>query len=105
MVTKKVLIAFADPTIKVADHSQDLRDAVDSASVNLRARHKIVLHQPAVLECGDMEIRLDIPNEKAHGFACGVHLRGISSYLLKYCSYPYKEHMVGTRLLYYFVLP
>lgn len=105
MVTKKLLIAFADPTIKVADHAQDLRYAVDEASVNLRARHKVVLHLPTVREYGSMEIQIDIPDEKADGFAYGVHLRGISSYLLKHCSYPYKEHKVGTRLLHYIELP
>lgn len=101
MVTKNILITFADPKIRATDHFHDIQRAADFARFNLFSKHKVELHVPILREYGGVEVRIDIPDEKADAFSIGNHLRGIGAYLLKHCSYDYSAHRVGTRLLNY----
>ncbi len=100
MVTKSVLIEFADPNIKASDHFKDITNAVVHAQFNLRMRHGVKLRMPIGAKIG-VVLEMDIPEEMADNFNFGKRLQGISKYLLdKYHDF-YKDYRVGNRLLYY----
>jgi hypothetical protein len=97
--TEHVLFEFAHPCLKAVDHFDDLSDAIDYASVNLRARHHIKLHKP--IRVNDFVVSaIDIPDD-LDSMSFGVHLKGVAAYLLNKTDFPYKDYRIGTRLLYY----
>ena len=98
-VTKYIRIEFADPCIKAIDHADDIRKAVNHAAVNLAARHGVRLAIESTYT-NVIIVRLDIPVAKIESFSIGNHLCGIARYLLRECSYPYRNHMMGRRLVY-----
>lgn len=102
---KKVLITFAKPGIKIdrKDQWDDIFNAVDTASVNLRSRYKVLVTSLEQTKHDQYILELNIPDEMASGFSIGNHLRGISSYLLSKSSRKdiYKANKIGNRLLQY----
>ena len=104
MITKKVMIEFANPQIRAVDHLSDISEAVDFAHCNLLFRHKVLLKQPYVIDDKFVILELDIPDEKAEKFSCGNHLRGIGKYLLKNKSEYYRSYCIGNRLFFYIEL-
>ena len=81
LVTKRIQIEFADPTIKAIDYIQDIRKAAENAGLNLFSRYDVQLQYP--MPDGDrVVVEIKIPEEIVDTFAVGNHLRGISTYLL-----------------------
>ena len=103
-VNVTVLIDFADSAIKAIDHLQDIRSAVQSASLNLNMRYNVVLQWPMRTEDDRVALEIRMPEDLVENFSYGRRLQGIAGYLLK--NYPdrYKQHVVGNRLLTYTVL-
>lgn len=104
MVTKTVMIEFANARIKAADCYTDIFNACKIAKINLANRHHIILHAPFIHD-GRVLFNIDIPDKKADGFNVGSRLRGISNALLA-CDNAdfYKRYLVGNRLLRYYEL-
>lgn len=102
-VNKKVQIDFADSSIKAIDHIQDIRRAVENASLNLNMRYNVVLQYP-MPENGRVVLEIRIPDEMVDSFSYGKRLRGISNFLLNSCGNRYQDHQVGNRLLTYTLL-
>lgn len=102
-VNKKVQIDFADSSIKAIDHIQDIRRAVENASLNLNMRYNVVLQYP-MPENGRVVLEIRIPDEMVESFSYGKRLRGISNFLLNSCGGRYQQHQVGNRLLTYTLL-
>lgn len=102
-VNKKVQIDFADQRIKAIDHIQDIRRAVESASLNLNLRHNVVLQYP-MPENGRVVLEIRLPEEMVDSFSYGKRLRGISKYLLHNFGDRYRQYLVGNRLLVYTLL-
>lgn len=101
MIQKNYLIEFAHPTIKAVDHLDDIRMAIAHASSNLLSRYGIELGRPLVTENNSVTVTVGIPDEMVIDFNAGNRLRGISRYLLKSCSFPYQDYLIGTRLMTY----
>lgn len=101
MIRKVVEIYFADPSILIGDHVEDILEAIDWASANLRLRHRIRIRS---IDCEigtrSMMLTLELPDNMLT-FSAGNHLRGIANWLLKNKPDAYKKHRVGTRLLYF----
>lgn len=101
MIRKVVEIYFADPSILIGDHVEDILEAIGWASANLRLRHRIVIRS---IDCEigtrSMMLTLELPDNML-AFSAGNHLRGIANWLLKNKPDVYKKHRVGTRLLYF----
>ena len=97
---KKVEIYFADPSILIGDHLEDVTEAINWASANLRLRHSIIVRK-IDCEVGHrfVTITLELPNSMLE-LSAGRHLRGISKWLLKNRPDIYENHRVGNRLLY-----
>ena len=100
MLTKKIQIEFANPSIRAVDHIQDIRKAAKNAGLNLFARHDVQLQYP-MLDGNRVVVDIYIPDEMAENFSIGYHLRGISSFLLNRCGDRYQSYLVGRRLLNY----
>ena len=49
MVSKFIKIEFADSSIKAADCLRDIRDATESASLNLYSRYNVQLEVPMLI--------------------------------------------------------
>ena len=103
MVSKFVQIEFADPRIRAIDAAQDIRKAIQSASLNLYSRYDVQLQEPPWTD-GRVVIEVRIPENIVNTFRVGYRLRGISAYLLKRCNGRYDQYLVGKRLLTYTVL-
>lgn len=101
LVKKLVQIDFANPKWNAADHIQDIRKAVESASLNLFSRHNVRVELPIITDDNKVIMEVRIPQEKANSFSIGNHCRGISAYLLKYCNQRYEDAVIGKRLLNY----
>ena len=104
MITKKVMIEFANPRIKVKDHLSDINKAIDHAKFNLYCRHHIRLNLLTISQIDKVVIEMEIPEEAIENFSIGNHLRGISKYLLKEYGNYYKNFTMGKRLFYYIEL-
>lgn len=104
MISKFVQIEFADPSIKAADCLRDLRDATESASLNLYSRYNVQLEVPLLIG-NNVVLEVRVPEDMASSFAIGNHLRGISAYLTKNCNGRYSNHLMGNRLLVYTEIP
>lgn len=103
LVTKRIQIEFADPTIKAIDYIQDIRKAAENAGINLFSRYDVQLQYP--MPDGDrVVVEMKIPEEIADTFAVGNHLRGISTYLLSKWNDRYHQYLIGKRLLNYIEL-
>ena len=103
LVTKRIQIEFADPTIKAIDYIQDIRKAAENAGLNLFSRYDVQLLYP--MPDGDrVVVEIKIPEEIVDTFAVGNHLRGISTYLLSKGSNRYHQYLIGKRLLNYIEL-
>ena len=103
MVSKFVQIEFADSRIRAIDAAQDIRKAIQAASLNLYSRYDVQLQEPAWTD-GRVVIEVRIPEDIVDTFRVGYRLRGISTYLLKHCNGRYEQYLVGKRLLNYTVL-
>lgn len=102
MPTKKYILDFAHPEIKARDRIADITKAVKHAGLNLESRYGIVIHNPVIAENNSVMLTVDIPDGKESSFDnAGNRLRGIAVYLIKKCSFPYKNYTVGARLLTY----
>ena len=101
MVTKKIQLEFADPSVRAIDHIQDIRQAAVSAGLNLNSRYDVQLQYPMPTADDRVVVEIKIPDEIAETFAVGNHLRGISNYLLSRCGDRYQKYLVGKRLLNY----
>lgn len=101
LITKKILIEFADPSIRAIDHIQDIRKAAEYAGLNLYSRYDVQLQYPMPTTDDKVVVEIMIPEEIVETFAVGNHLRGISSFLLKQCGNRYQKFLVGKRLLNY----
>lgn len=100
MVSKTIFITFANPLLLIDDHMDDLTNAIKHSTYNLYARHKIEIVFP--IQKMDNGVLIVLVFHKAtRSFNAGNHLRGIASYLLNNCEYPYDEYRIGTRLLFY----
>lgn len=97
---KHIEIYFTDPLISMKDHKSDIMAALKHASHNLYSRYKIDMIMP-IREI-DNKVVIILDGDMDEDFNVGNHLRGISSYLLHHCEYPYKQHRIGSRLLYYY---
>ena len=98
---KKVTIAFADRRLDPKDHQKDIQNAILNAKLNLMCRHKIVIEDFTFEPNGLISLMIEVPDSKDFSNA-GSRLKGISKYLMNYCKFPYKNYLVGTRLLLYF---
>lgn len=96
---KRINIYFADPEVSIKNHFSDVDKAIRHASHNLYSKHNIEI-LPSI-ELKDNHVTFEMTGDIDSNFCFGRHLRGISNYLLKRCSYPYKDYRVGTRLLFY----
>ena len=101
MGRKKVMIAFADRRLDPVDHVEDIKKAIESASLNLRYRHKIIIEEFNLEGMGFISLVVKIPDNKVIK-SLGIRLKGISRYLIHECKFQYKDYLVSTRLLYYF---
>lgn len=101
MVTKKIQLEFADPSIRAIDYIQDIRKAAENAGLNLFARYDVQLQYPMPTVDDRVVVEIYIPDEIADTFAVGNHLRGISNYLLSRYGDRYQKFLVGKRLLNY----
>lgn len=101
-VIKKIMIEFANPKLKASEYLPQIREAADHASVNLKARHDILLCIPQCID-GLVFVNCQVPTEIASDWSIGHHLRGISIYLLK--NYFSKDDCFGNRLLHYIEIP
>lgn len=104
MVTKKIQLEFADPSIHAIDHIQDIRNAARNAGFNLFSRYDVQLQYPMPTADGKVVVEIKIPEEIEKTFAVGNHLRGISTFLLSRCGDRYQKYLVGKRLLNYIEL-
>lgn len=100
MVTKTILIHFANPRIRAVDHFSDICEAADHAHYNLYIRHKVRLYAPYQSD-NNVFIKMEIPDESCENFNPGNHLRGISAYLIKKHGDAYRKYRVGNRLFYF----
>ena len=101
MITKKIQLDFANPSVRAIDCIQDIRKAAKSAGLNLYSRYDVQLQYPMPTEDGRVVVDIKIPQRIAESFAIGNHLRGISHYLLNCCGNRYQAYLVGKRLLNY----
>ena len=104
MASKFIQIEFADSRIKAADCLRDLRDATESASLNLYSRYNVQLEVPMLIG-NNVVLEVRVPADMVSSFAIGNHLRGVSAYLTKNCNGRYNNHLVGNRLLVYTEIP
>ena len=100
-ISKNIQIEFANSEIKAVEAIADIRNAVTSASWNLRARYGVQIQPPKVFGDDKVVVEVKIPEEIASTFAIGPHLKGVSTYLLKQCNGRYGDYVVGKRLLSY----
>lgn len=104
-VTRYVEIGFADPRMVAVNHMADISEAVEHASINLAARYHVRLSAPSMGYDSNRQphvvVQIDIPSEIADTFSIGNHMRGVATYLLNSGGFPYREHLVGSRLLWY----
>ena len=105
MVTKIVQLEFANSKINAVDYIQDIRKAVESASLNLYSRYGVKLQYPYLTSDGKVLLEIKIPEKIVKDFSIGNHLRGISNYLLRRNGDCYRDFLVGKRLLNYIELP
>ena len=105
IVSKYVQIEFAGSSHRAVDAIIDIRKAAEHAAVNLYNKYEVRLQVPMVVNNCQVVMELQIPASKADTFSIGPHLKGISSYLLKYCDHKYNDALVGARLLDYTVIP
>jgi hypothetical protein len=101
MVTKKILLEFANPSIRAVDYIQDIRKAAENAGLNLYSRFSVQLQYPMRSADDKVMVDIKIPDEIADAFSVGNHLRGISNYLLTHYEDRYRGFLVGKRLLNY----
>lgn len=101
MVTKKIQLEFANPSIRAIDYIQDIRRAAENAGLNLFSRYDVQLQYPMPTADDKVVVEIKIPDEIVETFAVGNHLRGISNYLLNCCGDRYQKFLVGKRLLSY----
>ena len=101
MITKKIQLEFADPSIRAIDYIQDIRKAAEYAGLNLYSRYNVQLQYPMPTADDKVVVEIKIPDDIVETFAVGNHLRGISSYLLNQCGNRYQKFLVGKRLLNY----
>jgi len=101
MVTKKIQLEFADPSIRAVDHIQNIRLAAKNAGLNLYSRYNVQLQYPMSTDDNKVVVEIKIPDELKDSFAVGNRLRGISNFLLNRCGDRYKDYLVGRRLLNY----
>lgn len=101
MGRKKVMITFADRRLDPKDHIEDIQKAIESASLNLRYRHKIIIEEFNLEGNGFISLVVKVPDNKKIK-SLGIRLKGISRYLIHECEFPYKDYLVGDRLLSYF---
>ena len=100
MLSKTIFITFANPLLLIEDHIDDLTNAVKYSAYNLYTRHKIEIVFP--IQKVDKGVCIILVFHKPmKSFNTGNHLRGIASYLLNNCEYPYDKYRIGTRLLFY----
>lgn len=96
---KHIEIYFADPLVSMSEHKSDVKTALKHASHNLYSKYKIDMTIPT--QRMDTKAIVILDGDMDADFNVGRHLKGVSTYLLKHCKYPYKQHRIGTRLLYY----
>ncbi len=101
MVTKRIQLEFADPSVRAIDYIQDIRRAAENAGLNLYSRYNVQLQYPMPTADDRVVVEIKIPDEIAETFAVGNHLRGISNYLLNRYGDRYQRFLVGKRLLNY----
>lgn len=102
MVRKVIVISFANRNLRAVDRMSDISEAVSHAEYNLLTRHGI-----GILGLYDAKnkvvLEMSVPDELAEKFTPGMHLRGVSKYLLEKHGQFYKHFLKGTRLLHYTV--
>ena len=101
MVTKRIQLEFANPSVSAINYIQDIRKAAENAGLNLYSRYDVQLQCPMPTADDKVVVEIKIPDEIAETFAVGNHLRGISNYLLNRCGERYQKFLVGKRLLNY----
>ena len=101
LVSKNIQIEFADSSIKAADAIYDVREGVNSASLNLYSRYGVQIQTPMIYGEDKVVVEIKIPEEIVNTFSIGPHLKGVANYLLKSCNGRYDQYVVGKRLLIY----
>ncbi len=101
LISKNIQIDFADPTMKAIDAIHDIREGVESASLNLYSRYDVQIQTPMHYGEDKVVVELKIPEEIVDTFSIGPHLKGVANYLLKCCNGRYDKYVVGKRLLVY----
>lgn len=101
LVSKNIQIEFADSSIKAADAIYDVREGVNSASLNLYSRYGVQIQAPMIYGEDKVVVEIKIPEEIVNTFSIGPHLKGVANYLLKSCNGRYDQYVVGKRLLIY----
>ena len=101
LVSKNIQIEFADSSIKAADAIYDVREGVNSASLNLYSGYGVQIQTPMIYGEDKVVVEIKIPEEIVNTFSIGPHLKGVANYLLKSCNGRYVQYVVGKRLLIY----
>ena len=95
----EVEIGYRDPRHDIRNDIGLLRDACASAGYNLKFRHHITLEGPYLK---DEKVYVRLSGKMDDDFSTGNHLRGISSYLIKNCSWIRKTgYKAGDGLLHF----
>lgn len=101
MVTKYIMLEFADGKHRAIDSINDIRKATKHASMNLYSRHGVQLGYPMPYQ-DRVIVDIGIPDSDSDSFKVGYHLRGISTYMLGLSEKHYDSYLVGNRLFNYY---
>ena len=104
MVTKFIMLEFADCKHRAIDSISDIREAAKHAGMNLCVRHGIRLGYPMPYN-DKVIVEVEIPDDLIPSFRIGYHLRGLSTNLKRIDHSKYKGYQVGNRLLTYYEVP
>lgn len=99
-----VQVEFASNKIRAVDALNDLQKATESASLNLLSKYDVRIQWPRRINDNQVVMDMTMPDNIVNDFKVGPHLKGIATYLLKYCE-GYDKYLVGKRLLEYTVIP
>lgn len=82
----------------------EIKAALENAAITLQTKHNIILSDIQAID-GQVIMSIDLPNSLPPDFKLGYHLRGVSSYLMKYHHEKYSKLVVAKKLLSYTVIP
>ena len=82
----------------------EIKKAIENASLGLYGKYDVQIKDVQTVN-EKVIMHITIPDDIAENFSIGNHLRGVSTYLMKYYYDKYSPLLVGKRLLTYTVIP